>query len=206
MVAFGGRTAFVLALGVMGLIGIHRAFGFLSGGRVQLGTVVGVVLTVPVLLGILVLLASTGFFDQFVERFADDLGSAEARVDMFELFANLTWHDLLLGPDGAYIDTMRRRLGLEFGIESFWIAFILTYGIAISVPVFAALLLFCLALARTARPASVAVIAYFFLVASTSVSLSAKGTVFAVFVLLVTVLLRWPARRGAALDVRPHSV
>jgi len=203
--AFGGRTALVLCIAMLALMVSKRVGQFLLGGRVGIAGLLAAIIAVPLIAVGLAVLASTGFFDRFAERFVDDLGSADTRIDMFALFKDLTWNDVLFGPDAAYIDTLRFRLGLEFGIESFWIAFILTYGVVVSVPVFAALIAFCCQIAWASRSSSWAVIGYFFLVASTSVSLSAKGTVFAVLVLMVMTLLRkYPSRRPP-LDARPRS-
>jgi hypothetical protein len=57
-------------------------------------------------------------FRRVLERFVSDSGSANARVEMFELFKHLELRDLIVGPDVDLIDSLRRINGLEQGIEN----------------------------------------------------------------------------------------
>jgi hypothetical protein len=154
-------------------------------------------IVIPVLAVTVIGLEEAGFFDQFLSRFVDDNGSAETRVEMFALFQHLSWYELLFVPDPGQIETLKRIYGLDFGIESFWVSFVLNYGIIPGLAFFAALFLFCRDVVRAIRPGGVWVFVFFFLVASTSVSLSSKSTVFAELLLLMLVMLRRPQPNAA---------
>ena len=145
-------------------------------------------LMVPVVAVALIVLQQSGFFDQFVNRLVDDDGSAGTRVEMFELFKYLNWYDFLLGPDPRQIATLMAQHGLLYGIESFWVAVMLLHGLVVSLLFFAALFFFCREAVTSAGTGAFVVFLYFFAVASTSVSLSAKSPVFAIMVMLAFVL------------------
>ena len=66
-----------------------------------------------------------GAFDTLTNRLFDDEGSAGTRIEMFELFRYLSVYDLVFGPDPSVLMTWVRLHGLEYGIESFVIAFVL---------------------------------------------------------------------------------
>lgn len=196
MVVFGGRAASVLLVVLLGLMMAVQFAGILRGARFDKTSVLKVLLLAPLAGLVIVVLAEAGFFDQFLQRFVDDKGSASTRMEMFELFRFLSWHELLLAPDAQLMETLRFRFGLDFGIESFWIGFILAYGLIASGVFFAALFAFSYEVARTVRPGSIWAFTFFYLVATTSVSLSAKSPLLAIFVLMVLVLLHRPAMTG----------
>ncbi|MGL4325027.1 MAG: VpsF family polysaccharide biosynthesis protein [Beijerinckiaceae bacterium] len=188
MIVFGGRAAmvFLLALSlpffaVKLLKGI--AFGRMSYKSAAIGA--AALLIVP---GVMAALFSYGAFDKFIGRFIDDRGSAATRVVMFELFQELPLRDILLGPHPDAIATLRTLEGLDYGIESFWVATILSYGALISLIFFVGIFLYCYELVRSTSPSTWLPLMYFFGVASTSVSLSAKSCIFALFTAMVIVL------------------
>lgn len=193
MVVFGGRAATVLLLVLLGLLAAVRLASILRGQSFSPGSVLKALILVPASALVGVVLAEAGFFDKFISRFFDDKGSAETRAEMFELFRHIPFNELLLAPDASQLDTLRAHYGLDFGIESFWVSFALSYGLVASVVFFAALLAFSIDVVRRVRPGSLWVFAFFYGVASTSVSLSAKSPLLGIFTLLVLVLLRRPA-------------
>ncbi|MBN9062504.1 MAG: hypothetical protein BGP06_17830 [Rhizobiales bacterium 65-9] len=196
MVAFGGRAATALLFLFAGPVAFIRFLTAIAYGRAtafRAALIAFAVFAAPILL---MVLAEAGAFDQFISRFIDDRGSAQARVAMFDLFDYLSWRDILIGPDPALIDTLKQIEGLEFGIESFWVSSILAYGLIMAGIVYVSLFLFCRDLARATRPAAWMLLGYFFAVASTSVSLSAKSAILAIVVILAMVLL--PPRRKRA--------
>lgn len=193
MVAFSGRAATVLLI----LFAIPAAFGAGMAGRGprRIGMVEAAIALV--VLGVAVvaalILATTGFFDRFLERFVDDQGSAETRLAMFSLLARIPLHELFFGPSPELVSTLQRLEGVEFGIESFWVAMFAYYGILASLPLFLGLLLFLLRdVRRAALPASIWTILYVIAVASTSASFSGKTTSLALLVAMVLVLARRP--------------
>lgn len=190
MVAFGGRASSVLLLLILAAILAFRIFGIARGDRFSTGAVLKGLLVAPIAGVVVVALAETGFFDQFVERFVDDKGSAETRVEMFELFRHIPLGELLLAPDARQVTTLQHMHGLEFGIESFWVSYVLSYGLIPSLVFFVALGFFSYDVIRNLRRGAVWLFVFFYAVASTSLSLSAKSPLLAVFTLIALVLMR----------------
>ena len=190
MVVFGGRASSIFLLAMLLALGGLRFLHILRGGRFNTRNVLAVLISLPVLAAVVFGLLEGGFFDRFIERFVDDQGSASTRIEMFELFKHISFSELLLAPDAAQMATLRSLYGLDFGIESFWVSFVLSYGLIPGLFFFAGLLAFCRDVVRSLRPGGTWVMVFFFAVASTSVSLSAKTPLFAVFMLMLLVLLR----------------
>ena len=205
MVVFGGRASSVILLVLLGVLAARGGFRILRGERFDKTAVLTALIVIPIVALALTTLVEAGFFDQFLARFIDDKGSAEARVYMFELFQHLSWYELLLAPDPDQMATLKRIYDLDFGIESFWISFVLSYGIIPGLAFFAALFLFCRDVLRSIRPGGIWVFVFFFLVASTSVSLSSKSTVFAELLLMMLVMFRRPQTEMAHRSVRRSS-
>lgn len=190
MVVFGGRASSVFLLVMLLALGALRFLHILRGGRFNTRNVLAVLISLPVLAAVVFGLLEAGFFNRFIERFIDDEGSASTRIEMFELFKHISISELLLAPDAAQMATLRSLYGLDFGIESFWVSFVLSYGLIPGLFFFAGLLAFCRDVVRSLRPGGTWVMVFFFAVASTSVSLSAKTPLFAVFILMLLVLMR----------------
>jgi hypothetical protein len=189
--AFGGRASlvfsgfFVVLLGLAGLarrLIAGRAFGFRGAGAI--------LLILPLFAIALAAIGETGLFDRMAERFRADEGSAVARLTMWSLFDPIPWRDLVLAPDQAVVKTWQRLEGLEFGIESFWIGFVLTYGLVMSAVLIAGLAAFVVAVVRLSSHGALAVFLFYFAGASTSTSLSSKTTSFAILTALVLLVLR----------------
>lgn len=206
MVVFGGRASSVFLLAMLLALGALRFLHILRGGRFNTRNVLAVLISLPVLAAVVFGLLEAGFFDLFIERFVDDQGSASTRIEMFELFKHVSLSELLLAPDAAQMATLRSLYGLDFGIESFWISFVLSYGLIPGLFFFAGLLAFCRDVVRSLRPGGTWVMVFFFAVASTSVSLSAKTPLFAVFVLMLLVLLRKRQPQALAQSLAPSRL
>jgi len=97
--------------------------------------------------------------------------------------------------------------GTEYGIESFWVSFVLTYGAVPSLLFFFGFGAFCLDLLRHAGKAGIWTIAYFLIVASGSLSIGGKTLALGALTIVNMILLRapvsergglaWPCRDGA---------
>lgn len=189
LVVFGGRASLVLTGVILMLIFAVDGFRILRGARFDRQRLVMLTLMAPVAALLVLGLASAGFFDRLAERFIDDDGSASTRIAMFELFKHFDWPELLFKPNLDYLDRLKTFYGLEFGIESFWISFILYFGLIPSLAMFVAIFLYCRDLVRATSPGAVWLLLQFFAVASTSVSLSAKSPLLAQIALLVLIFL-----------------
>ncbi len=195
MVTFGSRVSLVLTIIFTALIASYRIAIFLMHRqRVGLKISIIAVLFPPILAGFSAYLAETGFFDRLIERFSDDAGSAETRVRMFEMFRPIGLYDLLFGPDQAVVTTWQRLEGLEFGIESFWVGMPLTYGLVISVFIFAGLAAFSLALIKMSGKGASVILLVFFLTASTSASLAQKTPALGMATVMILLFLRKDTR------------
>ncbi len=188
MVVFGGRAATAFMLIILGGLALKRASEVLRGAHFDKRVLLSGLVCVPFIAMAVIVLQQSGFFDQFLSRIVDDEGSAGTRVEMFELFKYLNWYDFLLGPDPRQIATLMAQYGLLYGIESFWVAMTLLHGVVVSCLFFAALFVFCREVVKSAGSGAFVVFVYFFAVASTSVSLSAKSPAFAIMVMLTFLL------------------
>ena len=190
MIAFGGRSSLVTALMIVGCVMAWRLIAILRGGRFDRLTVALVFLLAPLAVAAIAGAYMGGFFDQFILRFSDDLGSAKARVIMLDFFRIIPTWDIIIGPDPTYVASLQSLEGIEFGIESFWVGFIFAHGAIMATLFFIGLGAFCWQLVRKTRPETAMLLIFFFLVASTSVSLSVKTLSFAMFVSLAMTMLR----------------
>lgn len=203
MVAFGGRVATALLVLFAAVIGVRWAIRTLSGRRFPIAGMAIASLVVPMVVMSLAYLVSEGYLDKFLTRFTEDGGSAGSRLVMFDVFASFSFEELLIGPDPGLLATRQRVYGTAFGIENFWLAMILFYGLLTTIPFFLGFLCFLADLRRATRPQAWIVIAYFLIVCTSSLSLAGKSTMLGVFVATVLILLRPDA---ALADTAPKPV
>lgn len=196
MVTFGGRSSLVILLVFVAVAALRNAAGWLVGTKISLPGAAAAAILVPLLLAGLWLVWQGGFFDRLAERFADDNGSANARILLLRLFERVSWPDLLFGPDQARLAALQQQEGIFYGLESFWLATILAFGLIVALILFTGLFCFCGELVRATRPGAWQVPVFFFIIASTAVSLSAKTHIFGIMVAIMLVLLRKPASQN----------
>jgi len=154
MVAFGGRSALVITLLLLGCFGLKALVRILIGGRVDILQIGLLFMAVPIVMVAFAHAADVGFFDQLLQRFVDDNGSADSRIIMLRLFSHIPWEALIFGPDPELIGNLQNAEGIAVGIESFWIAFILMNGLAISAVFFLAMAGFSWKLVTATRSAT----------------------------------------------------
>ena len=204
MVAFGGRASLVILFGMLGVAALLGAGRLGRGARVNLVQIGLLFAAIPLAAIIIDQAIASGFFDRLIERFVDDKGSAKSRVVLVQILNQFSWSELLIGPDPDKLSSLQTLEGVEFGIESFWIGFILAYGGVASFLFFIGLAFFCRELLREAAPGAWLVLVFFFAVATTSVSISAKSLTLAQLVAIVLICLprapwRWPIAAPTAL-------
>lgn len=188
MVPFGGRTALLLTLGLMALWLVTRVVGVLRGARLPLPAFAAIAVLVPMFVGGVGVFAMAGFFDVITERFADDGGSANARVEMFEIFNQLSWRDLLVGPNNDVIESLRTSHGLEQGVENPVVRLVLYQGFAFTAFLIAGLALFLIEIARRLRPGYGMAMFFFLVIINSYESISNKTVGLAQFVVLLLVM------------------
>lgn len=193
LIVFGGRAASVLVIPFAGAILAYQAIKAVREKRITTYAAAAFTLGVPLIIIAVLTAYQAGAFDRFIERFLDDDGSAKTRYEMFVLLAQLPLHDLIFGPDPELIASLKFQFGLEYGIESFWVSLVANYGLMSTGFFLIGLFCLCVSIARAASPQSGWVVFYFILVASTSESISAKTTAFAIAVVTVMILQRQQA-------------
>lgn len=206
LVTFGGRSAMVEVMilgGCYSLVGLHVV---LRRGRVSLLAAALALFLLICLPTAIAALALGGFFDALLERFVSDGGSANARVQMFELFNQLPFRDILVGPDAALVDSLRRIEGLEWGIENPIIRTLLYQGVIVTLMMTVAVTLFHVELAFCAGRGVWLPMLFFVIVLQTSESIGGKTTMLSKFALVLVCMYRpQAARRQPAGIARPSA-
>jgi len=185
MVPFGGRTAMLLTLAMMTLWLIPQILHLLRGGRMSLVALASIAILVPVLALAVVAIAAGGFFDVLLVRFVDDSGSAKTRIEMFEIFSQLSAHDILIGANPEMVDSIRRSLGLELGIENPVVRLLLYQGALFTGFLVAGLTLFIIEIVRRLRPGYGMALTFFLIIVNSYESISNKTTGLAQFIVLM---------------------
>jgi hypothetical protein len=200
LVAFGGRTGMCVAL----LLGslylatvVHRT---LRSGRVSLLTAAATMILLALLPVVIGALASSGFFDAMFKRFVvDDGGSANSRVEMFRIFDDVDFRDLLFGPDPALIESQRWLHGLVLGIENPIITMLLYQGVLMTIIMTAAVTGFLAEVARRCQRGVWLPMLAFVILLNAAESISSKTNMLAKFALVMLCLYR---PRPKAISVR----
>lgn len=196
LVVFGGRTALLCSLAFGGSYGIVALLRQLRSGRVPLlGAAAGVVLLTlaPVAIGAL---WAAGFFDALIVRFISDGGSANARKEMFELIYALPLRDLIVGPDIAWVDTLRRVNGLEWGIENPFIRMTLYQGAVVTFIVTVVFGLFTYEIARQCHRGIWLPMVVWLILLNGAESIASKTTMPAKFAIILLCMYRKPRPAG----------
>jgi hypothetical protein len=201
LAAFGGRTALVMTTAILAVLLVLRGGDLLRGRRFSRRTcAVSLVVAVAFAIGATILVRF-GFFDQLLQRFVDDNGSAKSRAIIFDVFSHLSWQELWLGPDQDHLATVLHLEGIEVGVESFWLGFVVLCGIWMSSLLFIAFAIYLWdVMRRVDMRATVPLIIYLAFI-STTVSLSVKNASLSEFVAIVMVLM--PNSERARVPARP---
>ena len=197
LIPFGGRAATAATLAALGYLAIRRILDILGGAEFEIRSVLSGIIIVPLAAFGLVLAIDMGAFDTLTNRLFDDEGSAGTRIEMFALFRYLSTYELIFGPDPNMLMTWVRLHGLEYGIESFVVAFVLNYGLLCSVLFFPPFAIYLAYLKTSLRPGTGLVLIHFLVVALASISLSSKSPTMSIFVMLLTILMR-PGQESSA--------
>jgi hypothetical protein len=188
MVPFGGRTATLLTLAMMMLWLVPRIVHLLRGGRMSLLAFASVAILVPVLALAVGAIAAGGFFDVLLVRFVDDSGSAKTRLEMFEVFSHLSIHDILVGANPDMIDSIRRSLGLELGIENPVVRLLLYQGAIFTGFLITGLTLFVVEVVHRLRPGYGMALIAFVIIVNSYESISNKTVGLAQFIVLMSAM------------------
>lgn len=200
LVAFGGRTGLVVTVIAGSLYSTGMLVRSLRSGRVSLLAAAAGVIALTFVPALLFALWSQGFFDAILLRFQNDGGSAEARVKIMDVFNAIPLSDLLIGPDPALVEDLRRINGLALGIENPIARMTLYQGGIVTAFSVLATGLFLRELARFSRPGMLLPMIGFLIIVNTFESLGGKTTLLTKFALMMLVMFRpvaGPAARAA---------
>jgi len=135
-------------------------------------------------------LVNAGFFDVMLQRFDDDGGSAAARVQMVDMLSRIPFSELLLAPDIQKIDSLRRSLGLELGIENPIVRFVLYQGVIATTALLVGVTAFLRGLVRPLQGRVGPSLIYFLLLINSFESIGSKSTLLAKFAILMIAMFR----------------
>jgi len=198
LMAFGGRTALVTVLAVIGLFAGVEALRLLRGKRAPLSAAI-IAICVLFVAGAGIFAAfDLGIFDKMLLRFSSDKGSTLARYATFNLLSHFDWYELVLGPNPVRVNALQSQLGLNYGIENFWISCIVQFGIIHTALLTIGLACFFTEVIRRSSGAVWAILLLIVIVAASSVSFSSKNIQLAQFAMLISLLLPRERRSVAA--------
>jgi hypothetical protein len=194
LVPFGGRTALLLTLAMTALWLIPRVLHVLRGARLPLPAFAAIAVLAPMLALGVGLIAVGGFFDVITDRFADDGGSAKARVEMFDIFSQLSAREIFIGASSDVIDSLRTSRGLEQGIENPVVRLLLYQGAVFTAFLVAGFTLFLIGVARRLRPGCAMAMIFFLVIINSYESIANKTLGLAQFVVLLLVMFPKPKK------------
>jgi hypothetical protein len=204
LMAFGGRTALVTVLFIIGCAAAFQVFRILRGGRISLLVVVAAICLLFVGAAGIFVAFDLGIFDKMLLRFSSDKGSASARYATFNLLFHFDWHELVFGPDPVRAAALQNASGLKFGIEDFWISSIVQFGVVSTILLTIGLAGLFTEVLKRAAGAAWLILLLIVIIAASSVSFSSKNIQLAQFVALITLLL--PRERIAAPMLRAQGL
>jgi len=200
--AFGGRTALVTVLLVLSFVVAKTAWLIVRGKRVSLPTVIATLCLLFVAAAGIFAAFDLGIFDKMLLRFSSDKGSALARFATFDLLSHFDWQELVTGPNPTRVNALQAQLGLNYGIENFWISCIVQFGLIHTVLLTIGLICLFFEILKHASPAAWAIVLLILVIAASSVSFSSKNIQLAQFIILITLLLpretKAPAHRAVS--------
>ena len=203
--AFGGRTSLVTVLAMIGLVGAFEAIRLMRGKRTQITAAILAICVLFAAAALIFAALDLGIFDKMLLRFSSDKGSTLARFATFSLLSHFDWHELILGPNPVRVNALQSQLGLNYGIENFWISSVVQFGLIHTILLTIGLVCFFVELLRRSHPAAWAIVLLIVIIAASSVSLSSKNIQFAQFAILISMLLpRERHRVTAPSQTRPH--
>lgn len=146
------------------------------------------------------LMLLSGLAAQMLARFAADGGSASTRWAAIDIVAHLDLDALLFGLPLSQRDAMLRAFGTPYGIEITWLAWLVDYGLFISLGLAVVLALVLRACLRGATRVHFYMVAYFLICITGAQGLGAKSLLLAWLVILLLTLRRHHSspRRSAA--------
>src|SRR5213075_606468 len=191
------------ALAIIGLYAAIEALRLLRGKRVPLPAAIIAICVCFVACAVVFAAFDLGIFDKMLLRFSSDKGSTLARYATFNLLSHFDWNELLLGPNPVRVNALQSQLGLNYGIENFWISCIVQFGVIHTALLTIGLTCFFIEVIRRSDDAVWAIILLIVVIAASSVSFSSKNIQLSQFIILVSLLL---PRRPVPVAAPAHRI
>jgi hypothetical protein len=196
LMAFGGRTALMTVLTILTCLALVKVFQLLRGKRTTLPVVIMVMCLLFLFAAVIFAALNLGIFDKMLLRFSSDKGSTLARYATFDLLSHFDWQELLLGPNPVRVNALQSQLGLNYGIENFWVSCIVQFGAVHTALLTIGLVCFFIVIMKRSHPAAWAIVLLILLIAASSVSFSSKNIQLAQFIVFITLLFPAAPRRS----------
>jgi hypothetical protein len=203
LMAFGGRTALISVIVVFAGCALVQCGRLICGERVRLPSVIAAICLTMLAGAVISIVLSAGTFDSMIDRFSSDNGSAHARIATLHFLSQFDWKEILLGTEANRSTSLQTMMGLAYGIENFWIASIVQYGLIQTALITIGLVCFFAEVLRRSASGAWVTVLFICIVAASSVSFSSKNITLAVYVALIVLLLpreraAQPAQTGSA--------
>ena len=190
LLAFGGRAALLLTLVIVTLLLLWHAVRFTAGNRMPRASLIAAATIIPVGMVSVAVLAQGGAFDQFLDRFTDDGGSARSRTLMLPLLLSFNWSELLWGASTDFARSQIYSYGLEWGVENPFIQMSVYQGVVVASMIMLGLALLLFESYRRLQPRAICAIGSFLLLCNTFGSYAGRFIAFAIFMIIVSTLFR----------------
>jgi hypothetical protein len=183
--AFGGRTSIAIALMMLFFITSLKFYMSLSQ-RNHISRVKAIVISAAILLTPLIVLVlyNLGLFDTLLARIEDDNGSAETRWTALYILFDTPSLEIIFGDFNKQLFERQLLYGTKYGIEVFWLAMLLQYGLLISLAMTYILFVFHRYIYKNIDSYTLWPSATFLLSVSASVGLATKTLSLAQFLVL----------------------
>ena len=192
LLAFGGRTALLLTLLIVAAVLLWHAMRFTAGKSLSRVSVVAAVALVPLGVAAVAVLAYLGFFDQFLDRFTEDGGSARSRLLMVPLWLSFDWADFLWGASTDYVRAQIYSFGLEWGVENPFLQMSVYQGTVIASLIMTGFLLVLYDAFRRLEPRVLYPMGIYLLLCSTFGSFAGRFINIVIFMVVISTLFRRP--------------
>lgn len=205
LMAFGGRTALMTVLAILSCLALVEGFKLLRGRRTSLLVAIVALCLVFAAIAVVFAALNLGVFDKMLLRFSSDKGSTLARYATFNLLSHFDWQELILGPNPVRVNALQSQLGLNYGIENFWVSSIVQFGVVHTALLTLGLVCFFAEIMKHASRTAWAIVLLVLMIAASSVSFSSKNIQLAQFIVLITLLLPNESRVSAEHRPHPHA-
>jgi len=185
----GSRVSFLIVYATVATVVGLQFLMFLRGGAITTRVLVLVLLLLPLVVLALFTLYEMGVFDNFLNRFVNDKGSAQSRLELFKLFEDISLRNLLLGYRLISLDTQVRLNGLAEGIENSWAGHALRFGVVMTAVLWFGIAGWFVDMLRAAGRGVILPLAYIFLILSTTVGISGKTNMMSVPAVIMLALI-----------------